>query len=163
MNVIVGDHVDFINAINAVQRRNRIHYEGVQIKGHQDEHRNSAQLTWWEQRNVEMNDLAKAYMQQLRAIKPGKVSARLQDEGVSLTIDGEKITDNIIRTCHDTICSNQLIDYWNTSGRYPSTLHNHIDWDNMHKALNVLPLKRSTWLLKHITGYCATGKQMKRW
>ena len=33
----------------------------------------------------------------------------------------------------------------------------------MHKALQVLPQKRTIWLLKHVSGYCATGKQMKQW
>ena len=38
-----------------------------------------------------------------------------------------------------------------------------IDWINMEKALQQLPWKRTTRLLKHVSGYCATGKQMKRW
>ena len=33
----------------------------------------------------------------------------------------------------------------------------------MNKALKTISLKRNIWIVKHISGYCATGKQMKRW
>ena len=36
-------------------------------------------------------------------------------------------------------------------------------WKTMHAALATLTLRRQIWLLKHISGYCATGKKMKLW
>ena len=83
---ITKDHLDFINAINTIIGHKNIKYDGVQIKGHQDEKNAGSQLTWWEQRNVEMNDLAKSYMQQLRFINPPREYTHLREEGLSISI-----------------------------------------------------------------------------
>ena len=165
LNKVNGKHIDFINAINRILRTSCIQYKGERIKGHQDDHINAAKLTWWEQRNVEMNDLAKSYMQHLRDNKVNcKFRSHLKTEGWSVTINGHKVTSHIITTTHDLICANNIIHYWHTHHRIKQDHHSHmINWTNMHKTMQLLPFSRTIWLIKHVSGYCATGYQMKKW
>ena len=145
LNNIKGDHLDFINSMNITTRTSRITYKGRKIKGHQDTNNNITHLTWWEQRNVEMNDLAKSYMQQLRYTDDSIPVCSLKNEGVAIFIKGRKITHDIINTCHDAICTNKIDHHWHDSGRIPLHMTKAIDWSNMDKALKTISLKRNIW------------------
>ena len=88
LNNIKGDHLDFINLMNIIKRTSRITYKGRKIKGHQDANNKITQLTWWEQRNVEMNDLAKSYMQQLRYTDNSTPVCSLKNKEIAIYIEG---------------------------------------------------------------------------
>jgi hypothetical protein len=52
--------------------------------------------------------------------------------------------------------------YWITKHPLTPQLFTKIIWDVCGKAMNALPFGKKRWLVKHLSGWCATGQNMKR-
>ena len=117
-NRIRCKHADIINPINRMIEDSPIKHKGVEIDGHKDDLLPLHRLTWWEQRNVEMNELAKTYMQYIRDNNlPYQFTSHSPSEGYSVYINKTKISGNFIQMCHDTICGDKIKQYWTDKGR----------------------------------------------
>ena len=164
LNQLKGNHCDLINSINGYVRDSAITYYGIEIEGHRDDYLPFQKLIWWEQRNVEMNDLAKSYMQQLRDGKHKTTfTSHSVKEGWSVVIDEVKISGNYINAYHDAIYSKKICRYWDKIGHIEQDNITTIDFQNMKDALSSLTFSRRIWFLKYISGFCATGVKMFQW
>ena len=65
-NLVKGKHLDMVNLLRILIQTSEFKTDGIRIKGHLDKNVPIWFLSWWEQRNVEMDGLAKTYMQALR-------------------------------------------------------------------------------------------------
>ena len=53
--------------------------------------------------------------------------------------------------------------YWSMKGRLSYQQFDDIDWEAIDGAISVKPHLFQLWHAKHHSGWCATGKNMKRW
>ena len=164
LNYITGQHIDLVNAINGITRNSLITFHGQVIAGHQDKATLFQNLTWWEQRNVEMDWLAKTYMQMLRRDQQTNDSTSVSStESWGVFVGKTKITGNIIKSTHDEICGNNILAYWIEKKRFHSDDVARIDWMACTAARQTLSFNRQIWLSKHVSGYFATGTNMLLW
>ena len=165
-NRVKGIHLDLVNSLRTLKKISTYQIDGKKIIGHRDKAIPFHLLTWWEQRNVEMDILAKTYMQNHRKSYTADLStARSPHEIWSVYIDGGKVTSDISRFIHDKVRAKKLLKYYSRpgKGRFPISAKHTIAWDNVEKCMKELPLHRQLWLSKQISGFCGTGYRMQQW
>ena len=69
LNYVYSSHLEIINPINNSIRSNKIRVTGQYVRVHQDDYCVYKELDWWEQRNIDMDLLAKSLMYERRRKK----------------------------------------------------------------------------------------------
>ena len=130
------------------------------VKGHQDDDF-YAELDEWAKLNIEMDDGAKEHWYRFRDQR--SQSQYVYGEPWPLWIAGTKLTKEVARNITEHIDGEAICEYWKEKGRFGSSRKEAIHWDAIGKAMEEVGRPRRQWIVKHASGFCATGKMMKRW
>ena len=76
---------------------------------------------------------------------------------------GKTIFDNVKEKVYQAITDEKLINHWIKKEQFPRDQLPNIDWESKEKAMKLAGMTRSQFVSKWVSGYVATGKNMKRW
>lgn len=65
-------------------------------------------------------------------------------------------------TLYDRIFGKTSREYWTPKHQINPQLFTRINWDACGTAMKSIPFGKRRWLVKHLTGFCAVGRVMKR-
>jgi hypothetical protein len=130
------------------------------VEGHQDEQHGV--VDFWRQLNKVCNSLAKVYWNQTRRMSP-RGNHRFGNEGWSVLIQGKKLAKMTMWDLYNHFFGKKSQDYWMPKHSITPHLFAKINWIACGKAINELPFGKRRWLVKHLMGFCAVGRMMKRW
>ena len=151
---------DIIAATRQAMRRCPIKWTTKHVKGHQDDNE-EAQLDRWAVWNIEMDEKAKAYWYKMHRI--GTNQHRIYGEPWAFWIGETKICKAIGGEIVERRQGAKCLSYWNERGRFGEGSMEKIDWIGTGQAMKAVAQSRQRWVTKHVSGFCATGKMMKRW
>ena len=63
----------------------------------------------------------------------------------------------------DHIEGKELLEYWESKERFGTGSAEVIHWEAVGKAMSAVGRTRRQWVVKHASGFCATGKMLQRW
>jgi hypothetical protein len=150
---------DIIGATRQVLKRCPVKWVPKHVKDHHDNDEDAI-LDRRAQINIKMDLLAKAHWH--REYLKGPSQSQIYCKPWSLMVQGQKVSQNICLTVEHHIVGQTAITYWDSKGWFNG--HSDlIDWDSVGVAMKAAPLPRRQWIVKHTSGFCATGKMMKQW
>ena len=129
------------------------------VEGHQDDRHGA--VDFWGLLNEACDSLAKVYWNQTISA-PARPNHRFGNEGWSISIQGKKLAKMPMWDLYDHVFGNKSRDYWAPKHSITPHLFTKIHWEASGKAINELPFGKRRWLVKHLTGFCAVGRVMKR-
>ena len=162
-----SQHFDVINSILSCCDNLPIGIKLKHIKGHQDDHMPYSSLSRPAQLNIMVDYMAKAAATEAINTNTIRRDYPLPFSKCDIQIarkDGgvEKVCSNLITTIRDAIQRCQTRDYWAKKKDFQETQH-LVDWELRGKGLKNLPLHKSRWYSKFTSGFCGTGKMLKRY
>ena len=80
-----------------------------------------------------------------------------------LWIAGSKITKDVATTITEHIDGSVTRSYWEGKERFRPEAWERVHWEAVGRAMSEAGRPRRQWVVKHASGFCATGKMMKRW
>src|SRR5210317_979062 len=157
------EQFDIISTIRAIIHESHISFLPEHVTGHQDT-KVTRPLTWLEDRNVEADELAVAYRQQLSH------SARRQPENpwffhepATLFIKGVKQSSLQSERVQELVALPLLQERWSRYHTVPSGAEDEIDWALLRRTMRALTPPIQKWVTKHSVGICGVGRFMKDW
>jgi hypothetical protein len=163
-----GDHpldpqqpsFDLLVDIRSKIKASPIDWQFSWVEGHQEERHGKEDF--WGHLNDVCDSMAKIYWNQISLSRQTRPNQRFGNESWSVTIQGEKLAKMPLRDLYDFTFGPKSKTYWLT--KHPTTPHlfTRINWDACGKAMKALPFGKKRWLVKHLSGWCATGRNMKR-
>ena len=130
-----------------------------EVTGHLDEAICYDLLSPMEKLNVDCDRLAKAHL--ALAVRASRVPPRhLPTEGLYCYVGERKVTTSCSGLLRDWAGRAQARQYWHRQGVIPRTAFDLIDWGSVRANLAGDPVLFRMWWAKHLTGFCATGRQM---
>ena len=135
------------------------------MDGHIDKTLPWKELTWWEQRNVEADQLAKAYRRQLeeQANLPPALNARFFTESSALFINGIKQQALSKVRLMELVALPRLRKRWSDRQTITRNVEEEVDWATVAKAMKGLRPGLQRWITKHSEGMCGVGRWLRRW
>lgn len=101
---------------------------GRNMRGYQDKYCIYESLDRWEQRNIDMDLLAKSLMfDKRKRVTRNKLISVAPVNEFTILINNKKISGNYVNAIHDTIQGNKLVIYWNNQGRFTVEQNKYID------------------------------------
>ena len=153
---------DIIRAARTVLSDLPLRCHPTKVKGHRDENVPFDDLSFLEQQNVLVDNLANAFRNNL--LRQGYSPTRRQvsaDGCWSLSLGPETITSAFrSKVLHHRSSHRRRLQLQKAG--LPSTAFDLIDWEAIGKALASLPISRQHWLLKYVSGRSAVGVEMRR-
>jgi hypothetical protein len=129
------------------------------VKGHQDESNKFEDLDEWSQWNIQMDANAKETWKKTTGMI---INPSIFGEPWATVINGKKLTSNLRDKLREYCAQRPAMEYWNSKTRFGSVTAEQIDWDSFGAAMKQTPLNRQRWVSKMVSGFCATGKMMRR-
>ena len=151
---------DLIAAIRDWKQHSPVKWKTRHILGHQDDNPNHV-LDRWATLNCEMDRRAKEHHQQ-HYLNQQMYQQNIAGEPWRLLINGDKICRNFKLTIIDHVRGTRAKKYWDRKNRFKEGSSADVDWQATGDAMKSMPRARQHWLTKHASGFCATGKMMKR-
>jgi hypothetical protein len=151
---------DLIAAIKHQWRYSPILWKVRHVRGHQDKHTAINNLDRWSRLNVEMDQLAKAYIE-VAKVRPRHFS--ISGEPWSIWIENKKITKDIASTIYEIAHVDQIKQYWINKDKVSAEKFSAINWKAIGKAMEQSTRSRRVFISKHTVGMCGVGKFMHRW
>ena len=151
---------DLLTATRSMLKRCPVDLLFRHVKGHQDDDF-QAELDEWALLNIEMDDGAKEHWHRCKDIQ--NKAQYVFGEPWPLWVAGTKVTKDVASTISEHIDGRKLIEYWEAKGRFGQGTAADIHWEAVGKAMTAVGRNRRQWVVKHSTGFCATGKMMRRW
>jgi hypothetical protein len=130
------------------------------VKGHQDVSTQIDNLDIYAKLNIEMDTMAKAFLQEAQTTKRNFVTIH---EPWSLWIDKCKIGTDLDAVVYDTFHSPNARKYWANKHQVDEEVINDVNWPAVQDALSTSPLSKRLFITKHAAGMCGVGKFMARW
>jgi hypothetical protein len=121
-----------------------------------------APLDRWAVLNIEMDSAARAYWVQTTEHSIPRVY-QIAGEPWALWIDTNKICGGLQTAIQDAIHGPRSIAHWTKRGPFGKADSNAVDWEATVWAMKAAKIPRRHWVSKHTSGFCGTGRQMKRW
>jgi hypothetical protein len=150
-------HYDMILAIRSIRLLTQWTWSWRHVKGHQDA--TGTTLDYWAQLNVDMDTDAKRHWADTQSVVTPV--QRIWGEPWSIWLGSKKITSKLSQILYEHCSSQPAHEYWRSKPRI-GTYFDMIDWELIGGAMKQVPLNRQIWILKHVTGFCATGNNMLR-
>jgi hypothetical protein len=150
---------DLIMAIRSMVADTGWEWNWKHVKGHQDDSQRLEDLDNWSQWNIKMDAEAKQFWKETSA---QRLNTKIEGEPWRVIVAGEKATSNLRESLRETCNFKGAMEYWNSKRRFGNCNINEIDWDSMGRAMRASTIPRQHWVSKMISGFCATGKMMKR-
>ena len=133
------------------------------VKRHQDDVAQFDELSRWAQLNVLVDQEAKKRLLEF-FMQGGDVrSSAFHGEGWTCWLGQMKCEDFTGKCLHRWIFQDKARHYWATKGLLSYQQFDDIDWVAIEGAISSKPHLFQLWHAKHHSGWCATGKNMKRW
>ena len=160
--------VDVISSIRAAAGSSRVSWQPRHVHGHVDKHKTWEELSWWERRNCECDQVAQALADQLLAsslspILSSNPNPRFFSEPCAIFINGAKVCTLSLASVDEVVTVPRLRAYWAKRGRLTPEAFDVVHWDTVERAMKALPAGLQRWVSKHTTGMCGVGKFRKRW
>ena len=159
---------DLVSATYSILRECPFEWEGVHVKGHQDQKRAYHSLSRLSKLNVQMDKLAKAYWQYLvtnfqEDSIPVPVSHPIYKEGWQLWAGDVKIVEPSTNKLYSLIQDPITRSWW--------VRHGHSTWEAMRLTdsnateamMTSLPQPRRRWVAKQSSENCGVGTTMVEW
>ncbi|CAJ1956147.1 unnamed protein product [Cylindrotheca closterium] len=124
---------DLVSAIQEDISRSLVSWSPQHVYGHLDKTLLLEEMTWWEQKNLEVNGLAVEFCRELKA-------------------NHQLIAPN---PC--------LWGRWREKQVVSPEAKAAIAWDTLGRAMRSLPTGLKSWITKHWVGMCGTGKFKVLW
>jgi hypothetical protein len=150
---------DLIMAIRSLVAESNWEWQWKHVKGHQDESHSLEQLDDWSKWNIQMDADAKKFWKET---SPQKIYPKIEGEPWKTTIATEMITSNLKDFLREKCNFSRAMEYWSSKNRFGSCNTDAIDWESMGMAMAASTRTRQHWVSKTISGFCSTGKTMKR-
>ena len=151
-------HFDIIRSILEVKKRIKSNIEYIHVNGHMDEKKKFEDLTRLEQLNVLCDKYAKESNSYLRPLPP----QHMQDEGLSLWCDGNKIYSNFREKLQDV--------YWDTRAKvtisekydWMGDQFDNVCWEASSRATKLMTNTLQIKIAKFVTKTMPVGRAMER-
>ena len=154
-------HYDLLMACQKLSRSLRDHGIKVSlnhVKGHEDDHKKFHQLTWWQQRNVEMDLKAKEFLA-THWDRPPTLQHLDQDSWQFLWQSQPQ--PHLDKTwLYEEMYKPQITPYLAKKLKIPHRTLHRINWKASKRALRGLPRGQRRWATKHTVGICSVGRSM---
>jgi hypothetical protein len=138
-----------------------IQWEFFWIEGHQLERHGKSDS--WGKLNEVCDAIAKLYWNQVVLTREPRENHRFGHEQWSVTIQGKKLAKLPLTALYELTFGETISkQYWIQRHHIAPHLFTNVNWDICGKSLKSLPFGKKRWLLKHLTGFCAVGRVMKR-
>ena len=151
---------DLLEATRAMLRKCPIKLKFRHVKGHQDDVCDAV-LDEWAELNIAMDDGAKEHWHRCKDRQVGP--PYIFGEPWPLWVAGRKVTKELVTTVVDHIDGQKVCDYWASKDRFQKVPCTAVHWEAVGKAMQEASRTRRQWVVKHSSGFCATGKMMERW
>jgi hypothetical protein len=158
--VVTRPDFDLIHTIRHYLRVSQLKWTSQHVRGHQEDFKEWAELTWWEKQNVRMDHAAKDKMLRPWTAPSQRISSH---EGWSVWRGNQKQTFYNHDGIYTLLCERRVVDYWLRRGRLAPEATDRIDWEVLAKACDEESPGRLRWVTKHVTGVCGVGKFLERW
>jgi hypothetical protein len=130
------------------------------VEGHQDDRHGT--FDFWGELNDVCDSLAKTYWNQVVLSREPRPNQRFGHEGWSISTDSRKLSKLPLWTMYDLVYGKVARDYWMPKHQITPHLFTRINWTACGRAMKAIPFGKKRWLVKHLTGFCAVGRVMKR-
>lgn len=152
-------HFDLIMAIRHICNESSWTWDWIHVKGHQDASKQEHDLDAWSKWNIQMDSEAKKHWE---VSKHTKIRETIFGEPWQTFVENKKIISSMRTILRNTCTSGPAIQYWSKKMRFGPYKPQDIDWDSFGAAMKAIPTARQHWISKTITGFCATGRMMRR-
>jgi hypothetical protein len=150
---------DLIMAIRTLVAESNWEWQWKHVKGHQDESHSLERLDDWSKWNIQLDADAKKFWKETT---PQKIYPQIEGEPWKTTIAKEAISSNLRDSLREKCNFSRAMDHWNSKNRFGTCNTDAIDWESMGMAMAASTHTRQHWVSKTISGFCSTGKMMKR-
>ena len=157
---------DLLSACTKILLSIPITIQPQHVKGHQDDTTTYNELTFIEQKNVDMDVLAKATVQQYLQDDTTNFNNDAQHHPYSFQppkLQQQIITENVKNQLYEKIGAHNLHEYWISQGRYNGPQIESISWTPLSRAMHSSNATRRRFISKWVSENVATGANMKRW
>jgi hypothetical protein len=157
------EHYDILMATRAVTESCPVKWKFRHVYGHQDG-KPEKEMTRWELLNCEMDARAKGLLRSL--LRDGdheQRQIRIFKEPWPLWINGRKACRDIGPLISEQVDGKPLLDYMKKKGKMGTAEYTEVDWEAVEGAMKSVPQNRRIWISKHVSTFCGTGVNMKKW
>ena len=154
-------HFDLLSGIHGLKRDMDVTWTYRHIPGHQD-NIPLANLDRWAILNIECDYRAKLFMTTI--VKGYRRATHTIRGGMwQVSIQGKLVGTKLSRYLRKTIQGGIIFEYWvDKRKRISEQAIDMIDWDTQGKAMRLCSIHQRHWVSKFVSGWCATGKTMRR-
>ena len=157
-------HFDLLSSIREAIRVSNIAWAEQHVNGHADLRKTWSQMSWWERRNSEVDQIAQGYADELVAANDMlAANPKFFSEPCAVYISDEKMSCLALEQVDETVVLPDLIAYWDGKGRLTSETFRLVDWPIVHRAMKSLQPGEQRFITKHTVGMCGVSKFRKRW
>ena len=155
-------HADLIQVIRWMTAELPIKVHFQEIKGHQDRHADYLALTCPSQMNVDCDSAVKAYLCELAYSNlTMAIPSTIHQEGWMCWIDGIKMTMDHSEPVCMAVSSKVIKKRLDYKSHLNKEAFDRVDWDTVRCAMKNFPPLFWMWVMKHVSGHCGVGQQMK--
>jgi hypothetical protein len=152
-------HYDLILATRVVLSRTSWKSNWFHVKGHQDDSKPVEELDLPSQLNIRMDAMAKQHWKETVGVC---IDPDLAGEPWTVRLAGRKVTSRLREQVRLSCLQGSALGYWQNKSRFRTASTANIDWEVFGAALKACPPGMQRWVSKTVTGFCATGVNMKR-
>ena len=156
-------HFDLLSTVRSYRRTVAFNCRFRHIQAHRDREVAWENLTWWEQRNCEVDVLAGEYRESL--LLSGVDSSpnpRFFTEPSALFIGGVKQSKLDQARIQELVALPILRSRW-TKLHWDKCVEEEVAWSHVGTAMRSLRSSLQRWTTKNVVGMCGVGKFMKKW
>ena len=132
------------------------------VAGHQEDVAGAA-LDRWAVLNIECDVRAKGYWAALQS-KLSRGKGGFSKGMWQVRLYGQPVGTNLQKYLRKSIHGGGILSFWvDSQRRISDKAVGMVDWESQGRALRSCRRPRQQWVTKFVSGWCGTGKMMKRW
>jgi hypothetical protein len=151
---------DILSTTRKLLARSPVTWTWRHVAGHQDDD-GIEELDRWAMLNIEMDNLAKVYWNDLSDEQTG--NCPITNKYWPVYIQGEKITAQLDERIREHILGSAQCERWERKGRFSRESISRVNWKACKKAMKSLAIGRRHWIVKHVSGHVGVGVKMVQW
>ena len=155
---------DLVSALRNAVHNSAAKWRPMHVYGHLDKSIPHHLLTWWEKRNIDVDEWAVAYRKLL--FREGDIIApnpRFFSEPAAIFIGDVKQARLDPILIQELVSLPALRDRWRRTNQISAAAEAEIDWKLLGRAMHSLQAGIQRWTTKHTVGMCGVGKFMELW
>jgi putative intracellular protease/amidase len=155
-------HFDLVTGTRKMLQQSPIHWTAHHVLGHQDDDPD-ATLDRWAILNIEMDMAAKEYWLETTEMEQRPPPLyQIAGEPWALWIGTTKICGGLQAAIEEAIHGPRSLAHWTKRGKFGNVDSTAVDWEATGWGMKAAKTSRRHWVSKHTSGFCATGRMMKR-